>query len=48
LPFPSPEDLPDPGIKPASPALAGIFFTSEPPGKPLPSDGEPTSKALII
>ena len=23
LPFPSPEDLPDPGIKPMSPALAG-------------------------
>ena len=37
LPFPSPEDLPDPGIKPTSPvapALAGGFFTSEPPGKP--------------
>ena len=31
LPFPSPGDLPDPGIKPASlmsPALAGIFFTT--------------------
>ena len=23
LPFPSPRDLPDPGIKPVSPALAG-------------------------
>ena len=34
LPFPSPGDLPDPGIKPMSPALAGGFFTSEPPGKP--------------
>ena len=34
LPFPSPGDLPDPGIKPASPALAGGFFTTEPPGKP--------------
>ena len=33
LPFPSPGDLPDPGIEPASPALAG-FFTTEPPGKP--------------
>ena len=32
LPFPSPEDLPDPGIKPSSPALAGRFFTTEPPG----------------
>ena len=34
LPFPSPGDLPDPGIKPASPALSGRFFTTEPPGKP--------------
>ena len=32
LPFPL-EDLPDPGIEPASPALAGGFFTTEPPGK---------------
>ena len=30
LPFPSPRDLPDPGIKPESPALAGGFFTTEP------------------
>ena len=37
LPFPSPGDLPDPGITPVSPAsplLAGRFFTPEPPGKP--------------
>ena len=34
LPFPSPGHLPDPGIEPASPALAGGFFTTEPPGKP--------------
>ena len=27
-------DLPDPGIELASPALAGRFFTAEPPGKP--------------
>ena len=36
LPFPSPRDLPDPGIKPtslAAPALAGRFFITEPPGK---------------
>ena len=36
LPFPSPGDLPDPGTEPASlvsPALAGGFFTTEPPGK---------------
>ena len=34
LPFPTPGDLPDPGIKPGSPALAGGFLTTEPPGKP--------------
>ena len=34
LPFPSPGDPPDPGIKPQSHALAGRFFTTEPPGKP--------------
>ena len=35
--FLSPGDLPDPGIEPVSPALAGGFFTTEPPGKPPPS-----------
>ena len=35
LPFPSPGNLPDPGIEPVSPALTGGFFTTEPPGKPL-------------
>ena len=34
LPFLSPGDLPYPGIEPTSPALAGRFFTTEPPGKP--------------
>ena len=28
-------DLPHPGIKSESPALAGRFFTTEPPGKPI-------------
>ena len=35
LPFPSPGDRPNPGIKPVSPALAGRCFTTEPPGKPV-------------
>ena len=35
LPFPSPGDLPDPGIEPTSPTLAGGFFTTEPSGKPI-------------
>ena len=34
LPFPAPADLPDSGIEPVSPAVAGRFFTTEPPGKP--------------
>ena len=37
LPLPTPGDLPNPGIEPvspASPALAGGFFTTEPSGKP--------------
>ena len=29
-------DLPGPGIEHVSPALAGRFFTTEPPGKPHP------------
>ena len=35
--IPFSKDLPDPGIEPASPAfstLAGVYFTTEPPGKP--------------
>jgi len=38
--FPPPGDCPDPGMEPlfsASPALAGEFFTTEPPGKPFQS-----------
>ena len=34
LPLPSSGDLPDPGIGPMSPALAGGFSTTEPPEKP--------------
>ena len=32
--FPTPGDLPNPGIRLVSPALAGRFFTAEPPRKP--------------
>ena len=35
LPFPSPGDLPDAGIKPGSPPLQADTLTSEPPGKPF-------------
>ena len=34
LPFPSPGDLPHPGIEPGSPAFQSDALTSEPPGKP--------------
>ena len=34
LPFPSPGDLPDPGIEPGSPSLWADSLPSEPPGKP--------------
>ena len=32
LPYPSPGDLPDPGIEPRSPALRADLLPSEPPG----------------
>ena len=35
LPFPSPGDLPNSGIKPRSPELQADTLTSESPGKPL-------------
>ena len=40
LPFPPPGDLPHPGIEPTPPALAGSFFSTELPGKPLLSHKE--------
>ena len=40
VPFPSLRDLPDPVILLVSPALAGRFFTTEPPGKRGPTSGE--------
>ena len=38
-------DLSRPGIEPVSPALAGGFFTTEPPGKP---DDFPFAPSLSI
>ena len=34
LPYPSPGDLPDPGIEPGSPAFQADALPAEPPGKP--------------
>ena len=42
LPFPSPGDLPNPGIKPTSPIVAGGFFTTEPLGSPHPPPLSPS------
>ena len=49
LPFSPSGDLPNPGIQLVSPALAGWFFTPEPPGKPvaLPSTNQRTDQELI-
>ena len=46
LPFPSPGDLPRPGTEATSPALAGRFLTSEPPGKLFKLNPE-TSQELM-
>ena len=47
-PFPSPGDLPDPGIKPASPAMTGRFFTTEAPETPhLGKHGSVTMKRRV-
>ena len=42
LPFPSPGDLPDPGIEPGYPALEADALTSEPSGKPAATLGTMT------
>ena len=44
LPCPPPGDLPNPGIKPRSPALRADSLLSEPPGKPL----KPTGRQLSL
>ena len=41
LPFPSPGDLPNPGIEPQSPALQADALSSEPPGKLVTTNKTP-------
>ena len=51
LPFPTPGNLPNSEIEPtspASPALAGGFFTTEPPGKPSCKDGKRLSRRMFL
>ena len=47
LPFPSPGDLPDPGIEPRSPALQADALPSEPPGKPADTRMRLTSQGTL-
>ena len=47
LPFPSPGDLPDPGIKPGSPALQADSLPPELPGKQLLSNKMGKKQLLI-
>ena len=44
--FSSPGDFLDPGIEPTFPALAGRFFSAEPPGKPQAPGMEYTERQL--
>ena len=47
LAFPSPGNLPNPGVKPVSPSLAGRFFTTEPLGKPIIVHLQPIRKLAL-
>ena len=46
LPFPSPGDLPDPGMEPRSPAFHAEALTSEPPGKS--NTTKPRGKNIVL
>ena len=44
--FPSPGDLPNPGIEPRSPALQAVSLPPEPPGKPIQLDSKLTNSTV--
>ena len=46
LPFPPLGDLPNPGLEPVSPALAGGFIIAEPLGKPMPKPSAAAAKSF--
>ena len=48
LPFPSPGDLPNPGMEPRSPALRADALTSEPPGKPILDYSQLINSVVIV
>ena len=45
---PSPGDFPNPGIEPVCSSLAGRFFTSEPPGKPIHFTWKGATQDILI
>ena len=48
LPFPSPGDLPDPGIEPRSTTLQTDCLPSEPPGKPIKKEGGDKNRGRVL
>ena len=48
LPFPSPGDLPDPGIDPRPPTLQADSLPSEPPGKPIKKEGGDKNRGRVL
>ena len=48
LPFPSAGDLPDPEIKPRSPALQAVYLLFEPSGKPCTAPPTHTQASLVV
>ena len=48
LPYPSPGDLPNPGIKPRSCAWQTDSLLSEPPGKPIPMYAAAAAAAKLL
>ena len=47
LPFPSPGELPDPGIEPRSPALQADALTSEPPQNMFKKERQKRTKLVV-
>ena len=46
--FPSPGDLPDPGIDPRPPTLQADSLPSEPPGKPIKKEGGDKNRGRVL
>ena len=48
MPLPDPGDLPDPEIKPRSPALQAVYLLFEPSGKPCTAPPTHTQASLVV